>query len=108
LPPTALIESLAEGQQSRGKGRRRIRGPVFSPPFGKGLPARFGGRLGPADNVFQDSQRDQEEQESHRAPHSLVECAVDPDHSRPGGRPTSGSTPDSVAALNRGGILPGS
>jgi hypothetical protein len=80
LPTSALVESLAKGQQPRGKGRRRIRGPVCSPLFGKGLPARLGRLLGLADNVFQDTQGNQEEQEDHRAALSLAECAVDPDH----------------------------
>ena len=76
LPQSPPIESLAEGQQSRGKGRRRIRGPVFNPPFGKGLPACLGGLLGAADNVVQDSQGDQEEQKSHGVVFFPAECAA--------------------------------
>jgi len=82
LPPSTLIESLAEREQPRGKGRRRIRRPVFSPLFGKGLPACFGGRLGAPDDVSQNSQGNQEQQESHRVVPSLAECAADPNHSR--------------------------
>src|ERR1035437_1248268 len=102
LPPSVPIESLAEGQQPRRKGLRRIRGPVFSPLFGKGLPACFGGRLGAADNVFQDSQGDEEKQESHRTTPSLLECAVGPHHSRPAGCPARDSPPNPVTATNGG------
>jgi hypothetical protein len=56
-----LIERLAKRQQSRGEGGRGIQGPVFKLPFGNGLLAGIGGLLGAADDVFQDSQRDQEE-----------------------------------------------
>jgi hypothetical protein len=73
LPPSALIESLAERNQPRGKGRHRIRLLVFSLPFGKGLPACVGDLPGAPDDVFQNSQGNQEEQESHRVVPSLAE-----------------------------------